>query len=113
MDYLGQQTHQHGRIHGTTNMLLYREQINKNCIQREVINIMAYKYFLFSKDQMDFRKNMDSKVGKTYRPGYVIVGGRRKTITEINSTGRSSYTDVQLVAEGEENNFDYQKPSAI
>lgn len=74
---------------------------------------MAYKYFLFSKDQMDFRKRMDAKVGKTYRPGYVIVGGRRKNITEINSTGRSNYTDVQLIAEGDENSFDYQKPSAI
>lgn len=74
---------------------------------------MAYKYFLFSKDQMDFRKKMDSKIGKTYRPGYVIVNGRRKNITEINSTGKSTYTDVQIIAEGEENNFDYQKPSAI
>lgn len=74
---------------------------------------MAYKYFLFSKDQMDFRKSMDSKVGKIYKPGYVIVGGRRKTITEINSTGKSQYTDVQLVAEGDESKFDYVKPSAI
>ena len=74
---------------------------------------MAYKFFLFSKDQMDFRKKMDSKMGKTYKPGYVIVGGKRKTITEINSSGKSSYTDVIVIAEGEESKFDYQKPSAI
>lgn len=74
---------------------------------------MAYKYFLFSKQQQDFRTKMDAKVGKKFKLGYVIVNGRRQFITEINSTGKNTFTDTKIVAEGEENNFEYQKPSSI
>ena len=93
---------------GNTYRNLERDQIGtsvfKNCdLSDMTLELIGNQYV----------KIMDSKVGKTYKPGYVIVGGRRKTITEINSTGRSSYTDVQLVAEGEESKFDYQRPSAI
>lgn len=71
---------------------------------------MAYKYFIYSSSQLEFKKEMEQKQGKRFKLGYVLVGGRKRSITEINSSGKSRFSDFVVVTEGEESNFKYEKP---
>ena len=71
---------------------------------------MAYKYFLYSSEQLKFRKSMEQKMGKKFRVGHVIVNGVRKPFTEISSTPSSRYTDSKLVAQGEIATMRYTLP---
>ena len=71
---------------------------------------MAYKYFLYSSEQLKFRKVMEEKMGKKFRVGHVIVNGVRKPFTEISSTTSSRYTDSKLVAQCEIATMRYTLP---
>lgn len=73
---------------------------------------MAYKYFLYSTEQMKFMKSMDDKIGRKYKVGQVIVNGVRKPFTEISSAPTSRFSDVKIVAQGEEYLFKYTLPGA-
>ena len=72
---------------------------------------MAYKYFIYSINQMKFMKDMQKKMGRTYRPGIVFNKGRKFSFTELSSTGKSIYSDAKIVAEGEVNKFKYTMPT--
>lgn len=71
---------------------------------------MAYKYFIYSRDQMKFKQEREASLGRKFKMGFVIVNGTKKNITEINSTGTSRFADAKIVAEGESTDFKYSQP---
>lgn len=74
----------------------------------------SIKYFLYSKEQVDFRKKIESKMGRVYSPGYVIVGGMKKQYSEISSKPYSDrYSDANIVASGDINDMVYMPPSTV
>lgn len=68
------------------------------------------KYFLFSREQMEFRKSMEAKQGKKFKVGTVIVNGVRKHYTEMSDSGVSNYSDAKIVAHGDISKIKYTPP---
>lgn len=68
------------------------------------------KYFLFSREQMEFRKSMEARQGKKFKVGTVIVNGVRKHYTEMSDTNKSRYSDAVIVAHGDISTFKYTQP---
>lgn len=73
---------------------------------------MAYKYFLYSSQELNFRKEMEEKMGKRFKLGIVFDKGKRLSFTQISSTPTSQYSDSKVVAEGEESTFRFTPPSS-
>lgn len=72
---------------------------------------MAYKYFLYSKDQLDEQTSILEKRGKQFTPGVVVVNGIRKQFTQLSSSPTlPRFIDTKIVAEGEDSSFKYDKP---
>lgn len=71
---------------------------------------MAYKYFLYSLIQLNFRKQTELKLGRKFKPGQVIVNGKKLPFTELSSTDKSRYSDAMVVAQGETSNMKYTMP---
>jgi len=72
---------------------------------------MAMKYFLFSSQQLDFRREIEKKMGKTFNPGQVIVNGARVSFTEISTENSSKrYSDAKVVAYGDTDKLKYTLP---
>lgn len=68
------------------------------------------KYFIYSAEQLKFRKNVESKMGKKFKIGHVIVNGVRKPFTELSPTPKSRFTDAIIVAEGDPTIMRYTLP---
>lgn len=68
------------------------------------------KYFLFSRDQMEFMKKMEATRGKRFKIGTVIVNGVRKVYTEMSNNSSSRYADAQIVAYGDITKMRYTPP---
>lgn len=72
---------------------------------------MAYKYFLFSKEQFDEHTEILAKRGMTFVPGTVVVNGAKKQFTQLsNSPTLHRFIDTKIIAEGEESTFKFEKP---
>ena len=71
---------------------------------------MADKYFFYSRQQMTFKKELNAKIGKRFRVGWVIVNGTKLNVTEINTTGKSRFPDAKLVASGDPTKMTYSRP---
>lgn len=67
-----------------------------------------YKYFFFSREQYEMRKNVEAGRNKEYVPGKVMNRGRWRDYTEICESPSSVYSDAVLVAEGYIENIKYQ-----
>ena len=72
---------------------------------------MAYKYFIYSSEQLKFRKEVEQKMGKRFRVGEVFVNGKKYPFTELSSSPMSRYSDFKVVAEGELGTMKYTMPS--
>lgn len=68
------------------------------------------KYFLFSRQQMEFRKDIEYKQGRKFKPGIVIVNGVRKVFTEMSDYKQSRYSDAEVVAYGDITKIRYIMP---
>lgn len=68
------------------------------------------KYFIYSSEQLKFRKQMEEKMGKKFMVGHVIVDGVRKPFTEMASSPKSRYPDAKIVAEGDPTIMRYTLP---
>ena len=68
------------------------------------------KYFLFSREQMEFRKTIEARQGKKFKAGTVIVNGVRKLYTEMSDTSKSKYSDTIIVAHGDISKIKYIPP---
>lgn len=61
----------------------------------------VYKYFLFSQQQYQLRKEVELNLGKNYVPGKVLKSGRWKDYTEISDTpSNNKFADAKVIAEG-------------
>lgn len=75
---------------------------------------MAIRYFLYSKQHYEFRRDIETKMGRVYKPGQVIVGGTKKPFTEISTTPTSKrFADATIVTSGEIDNIYYIAPYTI
>ena len=73
---------------------------------------MAYKYFLYSELQISEKNNILSKSAKEFVPGSVAVGGTRMKFTQLSDTPTMPrYIDTRIVAEGEESEMTFTKPT--
>lgn len=68
------------------------------------------KYFIFSHEQLRFRDKVESKMGKRFKPGHVIVNGVRKPFTELSTSPKSRFSDAIIVAEGDPTLMKYTLP---
>lgn len=69
------------------------------------------KYFLFSAEQLRFRKKIEEQMGRIFNVGTVIVNGERKPFTEISSSSISPrFSDSTVVASGKLNEMNYTIP---
>lgn len=68
------------------------------------------KYFLFSREQMEFRKDIEARQGKKFKVGTVIINGVRKHYTELSDSGKSRYSDAIIVAHGDISRIKYTPP---
>lgn len=71
---------------------------------------MAYKYFLYSLTQLKFRRDTELKLGHKFKPGQVIVNGKKLPFTELSSTEKSRYSDATVVAYGDTDKMKYTMP---
>ena len=72
---------------------------------------MAYKYFLYSRDQVNEQNQILSNRSKSFTPGVVVVNGVKKQFSQISSSpDMPRFIDTKIVAEGEEKSFTYEKP---
>lgn len=72
---------------------------------------MGMKYFLFSSKQLEFRREIEKKMGKNFNPGWVIVNGVRADFTEISDTSTSRrFSDAKVVAYADISKVRYQMP---
>ena len=72
---------------------------------------MAYKYFLYSQDQIQEKESVLNTSGKTFVPGTVVVNGVRKQFTQLsNSATMARFIDTKVVAQGELSTFTYTLP---
>lgn len=68
------------------------------------------KYFLFSSQQMKMKMEVESKIGRKYKPGTVLVKGSYKQFTDILDTPVSiRFPDSILVASGRLSEMTYVK----
>lgn len=72
---------------------------------------MAVKYFIYSEEQLKFRKQLEGKINKKFMSGIVYVKGVKKAFTELcNTENGSKYTDAKVVASGELSKMKYTLP---
>lgn len=68
-------------------------------------------YFLYSAEQLKFRREIEKKMGRTFNVGHVIVDGNRKPFTEISSSPVSSrFSDSEVVASGKLEDMNFTRP---
>lgn len=69
-----------------------------------------YRYFVFSRDQMDDQRRRAEKLGQVAKFGKVIVDGIPKEYTDILLDMKSAkYPDSILIAEGDIRSITYIK----
>ena len=68
------------------------------------------KYFIYSYEQLQMRKQVELKMGRKFKVGHVIVNGVRKPFTELSSTSKSRYADAKIVAQGDPRLMNYTEP---
>lgn len=71
----------------------------------------ATKYFIYSSEQLKFRKSIEEKLGKRFNVGHVIVDGVKKPFTELSSTSASRFSDAKIVAQGDPTLMRYTLPT--
>lgn len=71
---------------------------------------MSETYFLYSKEQLEKRKSGLKKIGKTIKPGTVMVQGKWRTYSEISNSASSQYSDMIVVAKGDLSDMSYNDP---
>ena len=75
----------------------------------------VYKYFFYSREQINEKNEILGRRDKEFKPGYIVINGNRESITQITSNKESMnrFVDNILVAEGYESDFVFKKPESI
>lgn len=71
------------------------------------------KYVLYSKEQYDKVCEINSKIGRKYIPGSIIISGESKRFTEISDSFNNRFKDVIIVYQGELDNVKYIPPKVV
>lgn len=71
------------------------------------------KYFIYSSEQLKFRREVELKMGKKFRVGHVIVNGVKKPFTELSPVSTSRYADAKVVASGDPTLMKYTLPEGV
>lgn len=71
---------------------------------------MSYKYFIYSSEQLNLRKQIEEKAGKRFNVGHVFANGKKLPYTELSSSPKSRFSDAKIVAEGEATIMKYTLP---
>lgn len=76
---------------------------------------MATKYFFYSSEQLNLRKEIEHKMGKKFYVGMIIVNGNRKPFTELSYKSTSKFPDAKLVAkiEDDDTTTKYKMPEGL
>lgn len=75
---------------------------------------MAEKYFIFSSEQLNFRKQTELKLGRTFKPGQVIVNGKKMSFTELSSKeSNPRFPDGKVVIHGDPTKLKYTMPESV
>jgi len=71
------------------------------------------RYFMFSREQLRIKKELESKIGRTFTPGTVIVKGNRKQYTEMCIIPNNArFPDSRVVIVGDMRTIAYTEPKA-
>jgi len=74
---------------------------------------MAYKYFLYSQDQIKEKDNVLKSSGKVFVPGTVVVNGVKRQFTQLsNDPTMPRFIDTKIIAQGEMSSFTYTLPKS-
>lgn len=68
------------------------------------------KYFMYSSEQLKLRKQVESRMGKKFKVGHVIVNGVKKPFTELTPAPKSRFSDAIIVASGDPQTMKYTLP---
>lgn len=68
------------------------------------------KYFIYSAEQLQMMRSVESRLGKKFQVGQVIVNGVKKPFTELSLTDKSRYSDAKIVAQGDPDKMSYTLP---
>lgn len=68
------------------------------------------KYFLYSREQYQKRLEIESKIGRKYIPGTVIIGGRERRFTEMSDKFNPRFKDAEIVYHGDPKNVKFTMP---
>lgn len=75
---------------------------------------MSEKYFLYSQDQFNEKKQILEKSNKTFIPGSVVVNGIKKDFTMLSDTATiPRFYDAKVIAKGNPSNFTYTMPKTV
>ena len=75
---------------------------------------MAYKYFLYSQQQVDDRNRMLDRMNRVFKLGTVITGGKKKEFSALSDKpSLPRYSDVRVIAEGDTDKLSYTMPSSV
>jgi len=71
------------------------------------------RYFMFSAEQLRLKKEIESKIGRIFVPGTIIVNGGKKQYTEMCTNPNSTrFSDSTIVASGDIRKITYTEPKA-
>ena len=74
----------------------------------------SYKYFLYSRQQVNDQNERLDKMNKVIKLGVVISGGRRLEFSALSDKPElPRYSDVRIVAQGNLDTFVYTMPTSI
>lgn len=71
------------------------------------------RYFLYSKEQYDECKKLESIVGRKYKVGKVMVKGQYENFTELSDRPVNRYKDCKVVIKGDPDTTKHTKPESI
>lgn len=75
---------------------------------------MAFKYFLYSKEQIKEKNTILGKTNKVFEPGVISINGRKEKFTQLSSSPSiDRFVDTKIIASGEESNFTFTLPKAV
>lgn len=72
----------------------------------------TYVYFLYSEQQLKERTAIEKSMARVFRPGTVIINGRKKQFTEMSKVSSNRYPDCKVIAEGYKSKMNYTNVSS-
>jgi hypothetical protein len=74
----------------------------------------SYKYFLYSRQQVNDQNARLDKLNRVVKLGVVISGGRRLEFSALSDKPElPRYSDVRIVAQGDTDDLVYTMPTSI